>query len=148
MFKIYRPILTPDGAGMVEVTDLCPAHLPRYVSIKDYLDAEVKISALERQNAELVEKVKELGDNANELRALSLKWVQKCAKSDATNLKLFTDNTLLRKRLEPIEELWGRCIGPYHDPMYYYFGCTLDEDDIRRLMYEALERCMEMKESE
>ena len=53
MVQIYRPIRTPDGADMVEVTAAYSAHGKRYVLLGEYMDVEKRAYALEQRCKEL-----------------------------------------------------------------------------------------------
>jgi len=114
-------------------------------AIEEIVKYEGIIAALEAKNAELdkalTAAIKELGETARKLGYSEQKNAELVAElknaeeaiSDliTTESRLVADNALLRKRLEPIKNWWN----------------TRD-DDRQSGMYQAIRRCMEMKEAE
>lgn len=120
-----------------EYVGILPASDGNYIPYSDY-------TTLERENAELVEKVKGLEERIKLLTNEAMKDYQSLSmleehrrdlieyfnKADGKMKALESENALLRKRLEPIDEAWNT------RSVY----TVLEYVDV---MYEAIKKCID-----
>lgn len=121
MVQRYQPKIVDRGDGQKDF-DFVEDDNGDYVLFADY-------TALEQKNAELVEKVEELEKRRESYAEL----IGGFASRDKLIDKLQADNALLRKRLAVIEEIYEH--GQHRTVSYIQ-------------LWQAIEKVMEMKESE
>ena len=79
----------------------------------DYADLEQRFDALSSKFAALVEEQTAIEQDRDELKKATEYWEDQASSYEVQLEGALKENALLRKRLEPIEELWRKGDGQY-----------------------------------
>lgn len=104
-----------------------------FVYYFDYADLEQRFDALSSKFAALVEEQTAIEQDRDELKKATEYWEDQASSYEVQLEGALKENALLRKRLEPIECAWST-------KSNYLVEEFID------VMYEALEKAMELKE--